>query len=129
MKRWKLLAGIILVFILGLVVGSMGTYVLFGHGFRHFEHKDPAARNVEILEHFRKQLSLTDQQATRVKAIIEQMEIKRMEYFRKSREDLKQILESGFALIRQELTPEQQKQFDAFRAKMEKDRKERDPSH
>jgi hypothetical protein len=129
MKRWKLWAGIILVFILGLLVGSLGTLVWRSHGFRHFNHPDPAARNAEIVNHFKKQLSLSEQQTARVKAIIEQIETKRTEHFRKSREELKEILESGFALIRQELTPEQQKQFDAFRAKMEKDRKERDPSH
>jgi hypothetical protein len=54
------------------------------------------------------------------------MEAKRTAHFRESWAELREILDSGFALIRQELTPEQQKQFDAFRAKMDKNRKERD---
>jgi hypothetical protein len=128
MKHWKLWMGIVLVFILGLVMGSMGSNILYGHGFRYFGHKDTATRNAEILERFRKDLSLTDQQATRVKAIIEQMETRRTEYFRKSRTELKEMMESGFALIRQELTPEQQKQFDAYQERMEKERKEREQS-
>ena len=128
MKHWKLWMGIVLVFILGLVVGSMGSNILYGRGFKHFGHKDAAARNAEILERFRKDLSLTDLQTIRVKAIIAQMDTQRTEYFRKSRAELKEMMESGFALIRLELTPEQQKQFDAYQERMEKERKEREQS-
>jgi Spy/CpxP family protein refolding chaperone len=128
MKHWKLWAGITLVFILGLSVGSIGSNIFYGHGFSHFGHKDAAERNAEVLERFRKDLSLTDPQATRVKAIIAQMETQRTEYFRKSRTELKAITESGFALIRLELTPEQQKLFDDYQARMEKARKEREQS-
>jgi len=128
MKHYKLWAGIILVFILGLVAGYMGSYMLHGRAFWRSGHKDAATRNAEILERFRNDLSLTDPQVLRVKTIIEQMEAKRSEYFRKSRAELKAIAESGFALIRLELTPEQQKLFDENQAKMEKARKEREQS-
>jgi Spy/CpxP family protein refolding chaperone len=121
MKRWKLIIGIALVFILGALAGSVSTGVYFKHRYPP-RITDPEARKAFIMEKLSKELSLTQEQKAKIGEIVGQIEEKRRDYFIKRQAEI----EKSVDLIRKELSSDQQKKYDALREKFEKDKKERE---
>jgi Spy/CpxP family protein refolding chaperone len=110
---WSLLVG---VFVLGAVTGSALT------GLYRSRASGPAARERAMHERFenmRRELNLTDDQTTQVRAIIDET---RNEY-RSLRAELRPRFEEprqkARAKIRAILTPDQQKKFDAMVAQQD----------
>jgi ATP-dependent Lon protease len=122
MNRWKLISGVVLVFVLGVLVGSMGTGLYVKHRFVPSK-RDPKARKAFIMEKLSKELDLTQSQKTRIGKIVSQMVDRRREYFVKRRPEIKRIMDHGFSQIRKELNSDQQKKLDALRERFEKRRK------
>ena len=127
MKRWKLISGLLLVFVLGVLAGSFGTRVYLKDRFEHLR-KDPKARQAFIMRKLSKELELTQDQKIKVEKIVEQMGEKRREFFLKNRPEIKKIMDEGFAQIKKELNNDQQKKLDVLREEFEKRRKTRDAS-
>ncbi|MGB5922143.1 MAG: hypothetical protein WBH36_07945 [Syntrophobacteria bacterium] len=127
MKRWKLISGLLLVFVLGVLAGSFGTRIYLKDRFEHLR-KDPKARQAFIMRKLSKELELTPDQKIKVEKIVEQMGEKRREFFLKNRPEIKKIMDEGFAQIRKELNSDQQKKLDVLREEFEKRRKGRDAS-
>jgi hypothetical protein len=127
MKKWKLIAGVALVFVLGLMVGTLGT---------RFYHKDwserffqePSARKSLILKKLTKDLGLTEAQQKEFRGIVEETD-KRLEAIGLERRSaVKAILDESFSRMNEKLDPEQQKKLGELRAKHEariKDKKRR----
>lgn len=124
MKRWKLISGLLLVFVLGVLAGSFGTRIYLKDRFEHLR-KDPKARQAFIMRKLSKELELTPDQKIKVEKIVEQMGEKRREFFLKNRPEIKKIMDEGFAQIRKELNSDQQKKLDVLREEFEKHRKAR----
>lgn len=127
MKRWKLVSGLLLVFVLGILAGSFGTRVYLKDRFEHLR-KDPKARQDFIMRKLSKELELTQDQKTKIEKIVEQVGAKRREFFLKNRPEIKRIMDEGFLQIKKELNNDQQKKLDALRKEFEKRRKARDAS-
>ena len=127
MKRWKLVSGLLLVFVLGILAGAFGTRVYFKDRFEHLR-KDPKAKQDFIMRKLSKELELTPDQKTKIEKIVEQVGVKRREFFLKNRPEIKRIRDEGFAQIKKELKNDQQKKLDVLRAEFEKRRKARDAS-
>ena len=127
MKRWKLISGLLLVFVLGVLAGSFGTRIYLKDRFEHLR-KDPKARQAFIMRKLSKELELTPDQKIKVEKIVEQMGEKRREFFLKNRPEIKKIMDEGFAQIRKELNSDQQKKLDVLREEFEKRKKARDAS-
>ena len=127
MKRWKLISGLLLVFALGVLAGSLGTGVYLKDRFEHIR-KDPKAKQAFIMRKLSKELSLTPDQKIKIGEIVEQMGDRRREYYRKNRPEIKKIMDEGFLQIKKELNNDQQKKLDVLRAEFEKRRKARDAS-
>ena len=124
MKRWKLVLGLLLVFVLGILAGAFGTRIYLKDRFAHFR-KDPKARQAFIMRKLSKELELTPEQKIKVEKIVAQVGEKRREFFLKNRPEIKKIMDEGFAQIRQELNNDQQKKLDVLREEFEKRRKAR----
>ncbi len=127
MKRWKLVSGLLLVFVLGILAGAFGTRIYLKDRFAHLR-KDPKARQAFIMGKLSKELELTPDQKIKVEKIVEQMGAKRREFFLKNRPEIKKIMDEGFLQIKKELNNDQQKKLDVLRAEFEKRRKARDAS-
>lgn len=127
MKRWKLVSGLLLVFVLGILAGSFGTRVYLKDRFEHLR-KDPKARQAFIMRKLSKELELTQDQKTKIEKIVEQVGAKRRQFFLKNRPEIKRIMDEGFLQIKKELNNDQQKKLDALRKEFEKRRKARDAS-
>ena len=124
MKRWKLVLGLLLVFVLGILAGAFGTRIYLKDRFAHFR-KDPKARQAFIMRKLSKELELTPEQKIKVEKIVAQVGEKRREFFLKNRPEIKKIMDEGFAQIRKELNNDQQKKLDVLREEFEKRRKAR----
>ncbi len=118
MKRWKMVAAFAVVFVLGMMVGVVGTGVAIKHG-PAFGPRDPEGRKAFILKRLDRRLELTASQKTRVAAIVNRRHDKAREQFRRHRQALHAFMTQSFAEIRRELTPEQQIKLDAFQNELE----------
>ncbi len=124
--RWKLISGLLLVFVLGILAGSLGTGFYLKHRLAPLI-KEPRARKTFIMKNLSKELNLTSDQKTKIDPIVEQMLEKRREYYLKNRPEIKAIMDQGFAQIREELNEDQKKKLDGLREKFHRRRGERDP--
>jgi hypothetical protein len=122
--KWKLIAGLLLVFVLGILVGSVGTAFYLKHRFTPLT-KEPKARKTFIMKRLSEKLDLTPDQQAKIEPIINQMIEKRREYYRKSRPEIEKIMEKGFAAIKLKLTENQKKKLDELRENFKKRRQDR----
>ncbi|MFH0726336.1 MAG: hypothetical protein V2B19_08320 [Pseudomonadota bacterium] len=121
MNHFKLWVGISLVFILGGVIGSLGTgYVLKEREHRFFH--SPAGRTGFIVERLTRKLELSDAQKADIATIVQKIQEKSHTRFMSHREEMRSILEEGIAEIRKKLTPPQQEKMDRLHREFEKKR-------
>lgn len=131
MKKAKIIAGLIMIFILGALSGALGTGVVLKRHHPFFSGK-PEGRKAFILKRLTRELDLSAEQQVRIGVIIDRVQTETLKQIREGRRLMRQNLERGFVAIRKELTPEQQRRFDEKRAKRERRWKERDrhfPKH
>jgi hypothetical protein len=124
--RWKLISGLLLVFVLGILAGSLGTEFYLKHRLAPLM-KDPRAKKAFIMKKLSKELNLTSDQQSKIEPLVEQMLEKRREYYLKNRPEVKTIFDQGFAQISEELNEDQKKKLDGLREKFRRRRGERDP--
>jgi hypothetical protein len=128
MKTWKVVSGIALVFVVGILLGSFGTELLIRHRFPPPPPSREGPKAAEfLLGRLSKELSLTEDQKTRVKQILEQTDERLHQHFRQVELQLKTIIDDGFGEIRKELTDDQKMNLDRFRERMERRRQEDRP--
>jgi len=113
MNRLKIWLVVLGVFVLGCVTGAAldSVYRIKARDDRGAEH---GRRNIkDVFEEMKRELSLNDQQATEIRAILDatRNEYKQLRTEIEPRYDA--IRQQGRARIRALLTPEQQQKFDA----------------
>lgn len=118
MRKWRLVGGVVLIFALGVLVGSVGPQVYHKYWVDRI-WKDPAARKKAILEKLTKELQLSDAQQKKFISIIEEAD-QRMEAVRQTtRSDIKRALDDTFSRMKEELDPRQRQLLEELRAKHE----------
>jgi len=90
--------------------------------------RGPEDRKVFIMERLTRRLDLSDAQTMRIGAIIDRVQAETFDRIREGRRFIHDQMEKGFAEIREELTPDQQRRFDAMKTEFERRRKERNKS-
>jgi len=126
----RAIALVLLVFVLGIALGAVGTYVVAGRRVagapgQGSSHKERRARLVEQLTH---ELNLTADQQKQLEAILTDMQGK----YRALRDQIapqsEQIRQQGREQIRGILTPDQKPKFEDFLRRLDKEHKRRDQS-
>ncbi len=128
MKKWKLVAGIALVFVLGLLVGSVGTR-FYHRDWPGRSFEEPSARKALILKRLTKDLGLTESQQKEFRAIVEETDKKLEAFAQERRSAVNAILDDSFSRMKEKLDPEQQNKLDELRAKHEARMKDRSRKH
>lgn len=118
MKKWRLIGGIALMFILGILVGSAGTLAYHSYRVEHV-HRDPAARKALFLKRLTRDLGLTGEQQKEFRSIIDDLDRKREAFEPVIRAEIKKNLDEAFAQMKGRLTPDQQQRLEELRAKNE----------
>ncbi len=111
MKKWKLYIGLVLVFVLGVVAGSLGDRFLHKQRFERMR-KDPANRKAFFLKKLSGKLNLTEEQRQAFEPILDQIEKRHREHRERERSQMKAIMDEGFSQMSRQLTPDQQEQLD-----------------
>jgi hypothetical protein len=124
MQKWKIVAGLLLVFVLGALSGVLGTGMVLKRHHPFFS-KAPEGRKAFIMKRLTRKLDLTAEQQVRIEAIVDRVQSETFEQMREGRRFMREQLQKGFAEIRKELTPEQQLKFDQMQAERERRRQER----
>jgi Spy/CpxP family protein refolding chaperone len=122
MKKLKLVTGVVLVFVLGLLFGSLGTGLYFKHHFVH-PRRDHSAKRAFLLKRFSQKLDLTENQKNEFKRLIDQVGDKLEDHFRKTHSEIGKIIDQGSFQMRKTLSPDQQKKFDELIEKFKRHRK------
>ncbi|HME44605.1 MAG TPA: hypothetical protein VKF36_16065 [Syntrophorhabdales bacterium] len=125
MNTGKLIAGVALVFIVGILVGSVGMSLYIKHHYRHFM-PERGNRTAFIMKRLSKDLSLTQTQEAAIKKIVEKTEEKVREHFLQRRSEMTAIIDDGFSQMRKELDDAQKKKLDELREKFERRRQARE---
>jgi hypothetical protein len=125
MKKWKLIAGIALVFVLGLLAGSLGTR-FYQRDWSERAVRDPSARKAVILKRLTKDLGLTEAQQKEFKGIIDDTDKKLQALGLERRSAVKAIFDESFFRMKEKLNPEQQKKLEDLRARHEAHVKDKD---
>ena len=109
MKKWKLVAGIALLFILGALVGSLGTKFFLERQYPRL--RDPKARKAFFMERLSRELDLTQDQRTKIGEIVEQIEAKRREYSVQRQAEVDKLIDQ----MKRDLNDDQQKKLEVMR--------------
>jgi Spy/CpxP family protein refolding chaperone len=118
MKRWRLIAGVALVFILGVLAGSIGTR-LYQRNLAERFWKNPEARKAMILKRLTGELGLREEQQQQFKTIIEEVDQKMEGLHRENRAAIRRILEEGYTRMMKRLDPAQQERLKELKARRE----------
>jgi len=121
MRKWKLAAGVALVFFLGVLVGLLPGFY-FTHRFPpppppHMDHGD---RDAAMLDRLSRDLSLTDAQKDRVGEILKKTSEKLEGRLRQMQPEIRKIFDDGFSEIEKELTDGQKSKLHELRERMER---------
>jgi Spy/CpxP family protein refolding chaperone len=128
MRKAKLIAGVALVFVLGVLVGSLGTRFYHRDWSAPFFH-EPSSRKALIMKRLTKDLGLTEAQQKEFRAIVDETEKKLEAFGAETRSAVKAIFDESFSRMKEKLDPDQQKKLDELRAKHEAHLKERSRKH
>ena len=120
MKRWKLIAGIILVFVLGVLSGTLGTGLYMKQKMKPIR-QDQKARRTAIIEKLTRGLDLKEDQIPKIEKILDEIDQKRREY----RQEIRKMRTESISQMKKELTPEQQKKLDQLHQEWELRKKKR----
>ena len=114
MKRWKLFTGIFLVFMLGVLSGTLGTSIYVRHEMKSV-HQDPKARRAFVIERLTRRLDLKENQISKIEKILEELDQRRQEY----RQEIRKMRTESISRMEKELTPEQQRKFEQLQEEWE----------
>jgi len=122
MTKWKLAAGVALVFILGVLAGLLPGFYLV-HRFPppppppHMDHRD---RDAAMVERLSRDLDLSEAQKLRVGEILKQTSERLDAHLREMQPEIRKIFDDGFSEMEKELTDAQKKKLHELRERMER---------
>jgi hypothetical protein len=112
MKGWKAVAGVVLVFLLGVAAGGIGVYRYHRKAFDRFARGGPEMVSEYFVRRMSRQLDLDPSQKERIEAVVRRTADEAREARQQFRPRMEEIFEKGRREIRAELRPEQQRRFD-----------------
>jgi BMFP domain-containing protein YqiC len=124
MNRWKTVAGVVLIFMLGGLIGSLTTGWVLKRRHPMFR-KDPETRVAYIMRRLADRLDLTEAQKPEVEAVVRQIDERMRDRFKRQRAEMRRLLEHETEALMPLLTPVQQEEFDRYRKELEAKHRER----
>lgn len=110
----KVVAGVLVVFLCGLLLGALGTSLVVARQIKKFAEGGASARRTWIMRRLNRQLHLTETQRQAVQQIVDRTEEEISNLLRRAMSEFAEILRRQNAEIRPLLTPEQQQKLDSM---------------
>jgi molybdopterin-biosynthesis enzyme MoeA-like protein len=120
MNKIKLASGVLLVFLVGVLAGSLGTGIYYKKHVEKFEAGGPSVQQrIQIITgRFSDELNLTKEQRAEFEKIVKEAQEKIVTLGDKIFPEIKEINEKTFNSIRDKLTAEQKTKLDALIQRM-----------
>jgi hypothetical protein len=119
MSRFKLWAGLTVLFGAGALTGVVGTCLYHDAERAHRGERGPAAQYERILKRLASELSLTGQQQADIEPIVRRTHVAILELRFAHQSEVEQILTSAKTELKGKLSPEQRARLDAIYARLE----------
>jgi Spy/CpxP family protein refolding chaperone len=115
LKRFTAVSAVLAVFLLGALVGALGTHLFYAH---HFHHPGmlSALGARWIAADLHRRLDLTPEQQTQVDAILADARRESLALRHQMAPQIARVIETAHGRILQVLTPEQRKKFESYSA-------------
>jgi len=120
MNKLKVWVGILLVFLLGALAGSLGTGAYFKHRIERFSRGRHPPIRVVMMKKLAHELDLTQTQRLEIEKILDQLEIKLHELRQKHRPELEGVFGHSFDMIKEKLDQDQKAKLDEIREELRK---------
>lgn len=108
MKKWKIWAGIALIFISGLLAGSAVTGLYVKHRLERIFHEGPPAIKKVIMRKLTSELSLTKDQKAEIEKIVSETQSGLQQLRLRNQPEIEKILDRGLEQMKTKLVSEQQ---------------------
>lgn len=112
------MAGIVLVFLLGGITGSLGTSIYMGKRFRTMMQGPPDVLIPKFIRKLERELDLRVEQQVQLRRISAELREELDEFMEKNRPHAEEILDRHINSIKSVLTPDQQEKMEKIREKM-----------
>ncbi|MGD0228764.1 MAG: hypothetical protein ABSC19_00200 [Syntrophorhabdales bacterium] len=113
MKKWRLITGVALVLVLGILIGAAGTQFYLKRRY-HFP-LDHRARTARLVKALSRDLNLSQDQRIATEKILDRTAERLRENYTRVRPEAERIVAEGFSEIETQLTDDQKKKFEALR--------------
>ena len=119
MNKWKVAAGILLIFVLGALTGAIGTGVFVKSRIHRFMDPKGPPPPIRILHREFSRMDLSDNQRLEVNAMLNDMHREVAKHMRQSVPQVKQLFDQRIEKIREKLDPIQQERLDKTLGRIE----------
>lgn len=120
MKKWKAIAGVVVVFLLGTVAGALVTHQIYQHRMESFMRGGP--RPEMIVQRLNHELHLDAAQLTQLRSIVQETSSEIREVRKQIRPRIREILERSQDKVRAILRPDQREKYEKIIAERKKRR-------
>lgn len=104
----KVIAGVLVIFLAGIILGSLGTTGFIFHKMRQFAEGSGTIRHRWLMRRFVRQLDLTSEQRSEFQRILNESEQEISQLLQHSLQEFADIMERQKNELKTVLTPEQQ---------------------
>jgi hypothetical protein len=111
MNRWKVIAGILLIFILGAFCGVIGSGLFFKQRVQRFMDPAGSPPPIRFLKRQLDDFQLSVEQKAQIDALFAEMRREFTDLFRKTQPEFKALFDRYISHIRKELRPDQQEKL------------------
>lgn len=119
MSRFKLWAGLIVLFGSGVLIGILGTLFYVDSERLHRGEGGPVAQHERIMKRLTQELSLTAAQQTEIEPIVTRAQVTILELRFAHQPEIEQILARGMMELKEKLSPAQQSELDKMYARLQ----------
>lgn len=112
MKRWKAIAGILVIFLLGAMSGVLGTSLVVKHRIEMFHEKGPPSFKPLFMSRFGNRLDLTQKQRMEVGRILDSLHLQLRQLRHDFHPKVKTAFDNAFKEIEEKLTPSQKQKME-----------------
>jgi hypothetical protein len=113
MNKWKAIAGILFIFILGGLVGALGTGMVVKQRIKRFADPRRPPPPIRVLQRQLRRMTLSAEQEAAMTPVLERMHAGFQALLEKSRPEFDRLFDSHVQEIREKLNAGQQEQLDA----------------
>ncbi|MBF0320643.1 MAG: hypothetical protein HQL01_12660 [Nitrospirae bacterium] len=114
MKKWKVFAGCLVIFMSGILAGAVVGGIFMKHKMEAVFHEGPPAFKRLILSKVSGELSLTGEQLREIEPIVEKAHIELKELRLRHQPEAETIIEAAISEMKKKLTEGQSKKLDLF---------------